>query len=77
MKKLIMFVGLLVLTGCEPNSLQKAQMDYICNNRGGVYSYSTMFGKTPFIKVKCVDGQSFDWDSNQQIPEEFYPKKEK
>lgn len=77
MKKGLIVSGLFLLTGCEPNSLQKAQMDYVCSDNGGVYTYSNMFGKTPVIKVKCVDGQSFDWGSNQQIPKEFYPKKEK
>lgn len=78
MRKIILTLSfLLLLTGCEPNSLQKSQMDYICSNSGGVYTYSKMFGRTPVLKVKCVNGKSFDWDTNQQIPEEFYPREEK
>ena len=78
MRKIILASSfLLLLTGCEPNSLEKAQMDYVCSNQGGVYSYSNMFGERVMSFVKCKYGRSIDWNKNQQIPEEFYPKKEK
>lgn len=44
---------------------------------GGVYTYSKMFGVTRVTKVKCMNGQSFGWSPNQQIPKEFYPKEVK
>ncbi len=78
MRKIILTSSfLLLLTGCEPNSLQKSQMDYVCSNRGGVYTYSRMVGGVWVSKVKCMNGQSIIWSLNQQIPEECYPKKEK
>lgn len=78
MRKIILTLSfLLLLTGCEPNSLQKSQMDYVCSDNGGVYTYSKMFGNTRITKVRCMNGQSFHWSLNQQIPEEFYPKEEK
>ena len=78
MRKMILASSfLLLLTGCEPNSLQKSQMDYVCSDRGGVYTYSRMVGGAWSSKVKCLNGQSVIWSTNQQLHEEFYPKKEK
>lgn len=74
MNKILIVFGLLVLTGCEPNSLEKAQQDYICSNKGGVYKYSRMIGNLGIEKVKCSNGQWVDWNTAQIIPEKFYPK---
>lgn len=76
MDKFLIIAGLVTLTGCQPNSLHKAQQDYICSDRGGVYSYSTMLGNAPLDKVKCFNGQWVDWSTTQVIPKEFYPNKE-
>lgn len=74
-KKILCLTTLVLLTGCEPNSLQKAQQDFVCYNRGGVYDYSSMFGNVAITEVKCFNGEWVQWSPNMIIPKEFYPKK--
>lgn len=76
MKVFLVVFGLLFLTGCEPSSLQKAQMDYICKDRGGVYNYPKLVGDL-HSNVRCRNGEKVRYTSQQQIPEEFYPETDK
>ena len=75
MIKVTVLLALVLLSGCQPNSLNKAQQDYMCSEKGGVYKYGLMFGQNT-TKPKCNNGEHVNVPYNQQIPPEFYPKKD-
>lgn len=58
----------LILSGCK-GPLERAQQDYVCLDRGGVYIYVSIL-----FQVRCNDGSYInDWE-NTILPEGHRPK---
>lgn len=58
----------LIVSGCIPNSLDKAKQNQVCEERGGVYGYVS-----EIYKVTCRDGSLHEWDEVILKPK-HYPK---
>ena len=72
-KTITICIAVSILTGCQPDSLRKAQQDYSCHKKGGVYTYGKVFG-TRTEDVKCRNGETVEVPYDQWLPSEFYPE---
>ena len=58
MQYLAIVITIVLFTGCETTSIEKAKQDVACIDKGGVYEYASI----DLIRTKCKDGSYQNWD---------------
>lgn len=72
--KYFLLVSTLLLLGCIDNPMLEAKQDYLCRDKGGVYSYTYSLSNP-----MCQNGEipkEFSW-KEVKLPGEYYPKNRK